>query len=160
MHYYKLKSQNRHIKQTNKQKLIVTNWLISRYTIKIWTLCWLFYSAFLWRNGTKTSSTIRVLKSLINLVFTPPKGCKMVSTCFKCFEYLCTYSPLTSCKIWGKSNGPILIKNPAIIHEQINGTIFDHFDPFLHKQEFSQKLRPRQICVLMVPQLHEKDQGK
>ena len=106
-------SKIKELKSTYKAnyKLQVTNWLISRYASKTRTLRWLFYSAFLSRNGSKTSSTIRVLKSLINLVYTLPKGCKMVSTCFECFEYLFTYGPSTSCKIWDKSNEPVVIKN-------------------------------------------------
>ena len=111
-------------------KLQVRNWLISRYASKTWTWRWIFYSAFLWMNGRKTLSTIRVLKSLINLVSSPPKGCKLVSACFECFEYLFTYCHSTLCKMWDKSNEPILIKNPAIITEQISRTIKGHFDPF------------------------------
>ena len=84
----------------------------------------------------------------------------MLSTCFECFEYLFSYGPSISYKIWDKFNEPILLKNPAIIHEQINGTILGHFDPFSHNQEFSQILQLSQICVLMVHQLHEIDQGK
>ena len=135
-------SKIKELKSTYKAnyKLQVTNWLISRYASKTRTLRWLFYSAFLSRNGSKTSSTIRVLKSLINLVYTLPKGCKMVSTCFECFEYLFTYGPSTSCKIWDKSNEPIVIKNSAIIQEQISRTIKSgHFDPFCHTSRNSSK---------------------
>ena len=56
----------------------IINWIISRCAGKTWTLPQLFCSASLWRNWSKASSTIRVLKSLISLVSAPPKRCKMV----------------------------------------------------------------------------------
>ena len=69
------------------------------------------------------------------------------------FEYV---SSSTSCKIWDKSNEPILRKNTATMNKQINRTILGLFDPFLHRQEFSQKIRLCQFWVLIVPQLHAK----
>ena len=42
--------------------------------------------------------------------------------------------------MWDKPKVPILRKNAAIIDEQINQTILGFFGPFLHKQEFFQKI--------------------
>ena len=73
---------------------------------------------------------------------------------------LSTYGPSTSCKIWDKSNEPVLRKNAAIMDEQINWTILGFFGLISHKQKIFQKIPLGQFWVLMAPQLHAKFQTK
>ena len=66
---------------------------------------------------------------------------------------LSTYDPSTSCKIWDKSNEPILRKKCCN-----NGRTYksDHFGPiwpFFPQAIIFQKIQLRQLWVLMAPQL-------
>ena len=66
---------------------------------------------------------------------------------------LSTYGPSTSCKIWDKSNEPILRKKCCN-----NGRTYksDHFGPiwpFFPQAIIFQKIQLRQLWVLMAPQL-------
>ena len=61
-----------------------------------------------------------------------------------------TYAPSTSCKIWDKSNEPVLRKNAAKIGKLINQTILGLFGPLL-KKEFLKKNWLCQFWVFIVP---------